>query len=72
MVIVAQSEYKALLKEREDQAAIHVGMSPDNYEKSKADTMADPLYLAQIQKHDLELAKSDVAKSVTEPRAEIK
>lgn len=47
-------------------------MSPDNYEKSKADTMADPLYLAQIQKHDLELAKSDVAKSVTEPRAEIK
>lgn len=72
LVITAQTEHKTLLREREEQAANFIGLSIESYEKSKVDTMADQVYMAQMQKHDLELAKSDVVKNVTEPLAEIK
>ncbi len=72
LVTAAQDEHKALLKKREYEAANHLGLTIDSYEKSRKDTMADPEYVRQTQMHDIKLAKDDVFKTVTESRAEIK
>ena len=60
------------MKKREYEAANHLGLTIDSYEKSRKDTMADPEYVRQTQMHDIKLAKDDVFKTVTESRAEIK